>query len=121
MTELQEYTIQGLKDLKGQEPWGCDIHYKLFNEDHYLIGYYNCEQWIKTHNLNVFDIIREVKFYEIEMFGEFLTDVSNSEKLVNMYVYIKGEEILNKSKHLMEVWDNHLTDKDLKTIINELS
>lgn len=32
---------------------GCidDLHHHLFNEDYYLIGYYNCEQWLKNTGL----------------------------------------------------------------------
>ena len=27
-------------------------HFTMFNEDYYIIGYYNAEQWLKKHDLN---------------------------------------------------------------------
>jgi len=32
-----------------------DWHFHAFNEDYYLIGYYNCEQWLKQHDVSALD------------------------------------------------------------------
>jgi len=53
-------------------------------------------------------------------FGEVSTDLSSSEKVVNMLYYILGEEVLSEVNHLNSVWDNYLTDKDINKIIKEL-
>ena len=49
-----------------------------------------------------FDVINFIKEYEQDNFGEVYTDLSDPEKIVNMYAYIIGEEIvsdyLNKSE-----------------------
>lgn len=37
-----------------------------------------------------------------------------------MYAYIIGEEVLNNSKTLQDAWDRHLTEEDIKNIIEEL-
>jgi hypothetical protein len=42
-----------------------------------------------------FDIINFVKEYEQDNFGECTTDLTSPEKIVNMYVYIIGEEIVS--------------------------
>jgi hypothetical protein len=44
----------------------------------------------------VFDIINTIKTYEEENFGEVTTDLSSPEKLVNMYAYIVGEQVVNE-------------------------
>jgi hypothetical protein len=44
----------------------------------------------------VFDIIDAIKTYEQDNFGEVTTDLSDPEKLVNMYAYIVGEEVVNE-------------------------
>ena len=41
-----------------------------------------------------FDVIGIVRKYEEDEFGEVYTDLSDAEKVVNMYVYRVGEEIL---------------------------
>jgi hypothetical protein len=68
-----------------------ELHNEIFNTDYYLIGYYNCEQWLKGHAFECIGIIKE---YEQDNFGEVYTDLSNVEKVVNMYVYIVGEHLL---------------------------
>ena len=77
-----------------------DIHFDLFNSDYYIIGYYNAEQWLKN---NVFQVIEFIKEYEQDNFGEVTTDFSNSENVVNMYVYIIGEQLLYQDNIIDEI------------------
>jgi len=72
-----------------------DWHFHAFNESHYIIGYYQCSEWLKLHDVDAFDAIGTVVEYEQDNFGEVLTKVDNSETVVNMYVYILGEELLS--------------------------
>ena len=77
-----------------------ELHNEIFNTDYYLIGYYKCEQWLKGYAFECMNIIKE---YEEFNFGELYTDLTNSEKVVNMYVYIIGEKYLqNIELDLME-------------------
>ena len=70
-----------------------ELHYHAFNEDYYIIGYYQAKQWLKSHDIDAFEAIDTVIDYEKSNFGETNTAI-NSEAIVNMYVYIKGEELL---------------------------
>ena len=80
--ELYEYAIES---CLGENSFSCmdeDLHHKLFNEDYYIIGYYNCEQWLKKHNLNIFEAIAFVQDYESEMFGyDCVRPYTDAEKL----------------------------------------
>ena len=69
-----------------------ELHNEIFNMDYYIIGYYKANQWLKDRAFDCIGIIQE---YEKEHFGEVHTDLSSSEKVVNMYAYIVGEELLN--------------------------
>ena len=69
-----------------------ELHNEAFNTDYYIIGTYKAKQWLSD---KVFDVIELIKEYEEMNFGELYTDLSNPEKVVNMYVYIIGEEIVN--------------------------
>ena len=96
--EIKEYAIDTLKEnVKYDKDYLnkdiSDIHFDLFNSDYYIIGYYHCEKWL---NNKAFDVIGYIKDYEENNFGEVFTDLSNSEKVVNMYAYIIGEEILSE-------------------------
>lgn len=70
-----------------------DWHFYAFNEDYYIIGYYNCSQWLKNHNIGEFEAAGICQQYEIDNFGESRV-YDNSEKVVNMLAYIYGEELI---------------------------
>ena len=44
----------------------------------------------------VFEVIEHIREYEEFQFGEVNTDFSSPEKVVNMYAYIIGEEIVQE-------------------------
>ena len=68
-------------------------HHECFNTDYYIIGTYKAEQWMGS---KAFDIIRAVKEYEEDNFGEVTTDLADPEKVVNMYTYIVGEQVVSE-------------------------
>ena len=89
---IREELTNYINDCKKE---GRDItHYNLFNEDYYIIGYYEASQWLKEHEIDVFEGINICREYEIENFGEFHTNIDNPETLVNHLVYWWGQEIL---------------------------
>ncbi len=74
-----------------------DWHFHAFNEDYYIIGYQQAKQWLDDYDLSAWDVIEEVQRYEQDNFGETYTGV-NAESMVNMYVYILGEQIIQEIK-----------------------
>jgi len=118
--ELKDYTIEGLEYLKGTNPEASEVHHEIWNTDYFIIGYAAAEKWL-DENVGSFEAIRIIQEYEKSNFGEIFTDLSSSEKVCNMYVYIQGEEILHESKTLSKLWDRKLDDEDLQDIINELN
>jgi len=94
--EIKQYAIDQIKEfLKYDADYlnndFSDIHHDLFNTDYYLIYYSECNKWLGSHAFECIGIIQD---YEKDNFGEVTTDLSNSENVVNMYVYIVGEHIL---------------------------
>ena len=76
-----------------------DLHHDIFNTDYYIIGRYEAKKWLGDQ---VFDIIETIREYEEFNFGEVNTDFSEPEKVVNMYVYIVGEEIVADYRNQLE-------------------
>ena len=72
-----------------------DLHHHAFNNDYYIIGTYQAKKWLGDE---VFEIINIIKEYENDNFGEVNTDFSDPEKVVNMYTYIIGEDVVNNWK-----------------------
>jgi hypothetical protein len=71
-----------------------DWHYHCFNEDYYIIGYHRASEWLKKHNIDIFDAIGTCTDYERDNFGDINKIYDNSEVTVNMLVYIYGETVL---------------------------
>ena len=51
-----------------------------------------------------FNIVSFIKDYEEMSFGEILTDLSEPERVLNMYVYMIGEEIVADYINKLEKW-----------------
>ena len=104
LRENSESILDGRLDLD-------EIHHEAFNSDYYIIGRYQAEQWLGDQT---FEIIRYIRDYEIDNFGdgksvcgsppEVFTDFTEPEKVVNMYVYIVGEAIVNDWRVEFEQW-----------------
>jgi len=102
-TELNEYIDDRLEDYNSptivELTRNNDLHNELFNTDYYIIGYYKAEQWLKKHDISVFEGIEFVQDYERENFGsDAVQTYDNAEKLVNMITYIIGEELIYNLK-----------------------
>lgn len=110
--------IDGIDDFKGQNIEAADLHHHLYNEDYFIIGTYNAEQFLNKYG--VFAAIEKIKQYEEDNFHEVKTDFSDSEQVANMFAYIVGEEALNECQTLQDNWQDKLTDKQLAKIKAEL-
>ncbi len=93
--EIKEHFYDRLKDydwnhvVKLKNDY--ELHHEIFNTDYYIIGTYKAKKWLGDEVLYITQFIKD---YEMENFGECNTDLSNAEAIVNMYVYIIGQEIV---------------------------
>ena len=95
--EIKDYFNDYLADNKEYleesypNSWKDDLHHYAFNEDYYIIGRHQAKEWLGSE---VFTVIEAIKEFEQSNFGEVLTDFSEPEKVVNMYTYIIGSDIV---------------------------
>jgi len=114
---LINHAIDGMERIsEGHE--SRDVHSTLFNEDYFIIGYGAAEEFL--NKVGTFHAIGEVQGYEKDNFGECNTDLGSSEKVANMFAYIKGEEILNDCPTIQKRWSEKLTVADIKRVVKEL-
>jgi hypothetical protein len=109
MLNLMQYKYEEIKDrfedfIAGQgKDWVAenidDLHHHAFNTDYYIIGTYKAKKWLGNE---VFAVIEIIKDYEQLHFGEVNTDFSDPEKIVNMYAYIIGENIVEEYKNQLQ-------------------
>ena len=90
--EIKEHFEDFIKDQDKNwiEENKDDLQHEIFNTDYYIIGRHQAKLWLEDQ---VFNIIDTIKKYENFNFGSVNTDLSEPEKVVNMYVYIVGEQI----------------------------
>jgi len=97
--EIQEHLMDYLsycdsdqiKEYLKDECGVSELHHHAFNQDYYIIGTYKAEQWLGSM---AFEVIGFIKDYEQDNFGEVSTDLSDPERVVNMFAYIIGEELV---------------------------
>jgi len=91
--ELLDYAVEQVVDLdlKLNDE---DLHHKLFNEDYYIIGYYNASEWLKKHNIGEFESVELLNDLMMSHFGEIQKYDVNAETIVNQLVYFWGCEII---------------------------
>jgi len=87
---VQSLIDDGVLNEENKEDW----HHHAFNEDYYIVGYWNATEWLRKHDVGAFEAIEDVQEYERDNLGETSTPL-NPESIVNMYVYIFGEGIIN--------------------------
>ena len=89
--DVISYMISQLEDQVGLDNDVSDLHHYLLNEDYFIIGTYQAKEWLGEFT---WDAIEKIQEYEKFNFGEVTTDFSEPERVVNMYVYIVGEQIV---------------------------
>ena len=82
-----------------------DLHHKVYNEDYFIIGYYQAEQWLIDDNGNnqTFEVLGYVMEQEQANFGEIQTIFDNAETLVNHYAYWLGQKIVQAALDTLEL------------------
>lgn len=124
MQTIKQHAIDGLSEyLNNPDELPIDdLHYKLFNEDYFIVGVYNAKQFFKDNDIDVFDAIGEIKEYEEDRFGEVTTDLSCPEKVVNMYAYIHGEAMLQEIDYIQDLeLEEEITEEHIKKLIEEIN
>ena len=104
---IQENDLEGL--------YIEELHQRAFNQEYYIIGYYESEKWL-VDNYGIFAAIERIQEYEEFHFGKVNTNFGNSESVCNMLTYILGEEIIQD----LNIQGEKFTKKELKRIEKEL-
>ena len=77
-----------------------DLHNQIFNEDYYIVGYYQAQQWIGS---DAFQMIGDIQQFERDNLGECHTKLDNAETVANHWVYWQGQELIQEAyDHVIE-------------------
>lgn len=94
--ELKQHLIETVLNTDDDRTDYVDLHHEAFNEDYYIIGYYQAKEWLKAHDVDPFEAIAYVIEQENNHFGESNLKPKdiNSEKIVNLLVYFAGNDVM---------------------------
>ena len=101
LREIAEYMDN--QDYRDAEVW--DLHNDIFNTDYYIVGRYQAKEWMGAE---AFDMIGDIVEYEKDNYGEIHCDLSEPERVVNMWVYIQGWKCIHEC---YETVRDELTDQ----------
>ena len=89
-----------------------ELHHELFNTDYFVDNESDADKFADQH---WFEILGHVMQYEQDQFGEITSDITNKSQIINMYVYIVGEEILQRYHDVFKtIWHLWAIDEKLK-------
>lgn len=117
--EIKQYFVDYLNDNWNDDCWKCrreddkkltdlyfqddlrdELHHQAFNQDYYIIGTYKAKEWLGDKAM---EIVAFIQTYQRDNFGDegietFIEEDGfiNYERIVNMYTYIIGYEIVNE-------------------------
>ena len=95
-TELKQHLILYIEAAYSDDDDDFDdLHSLAYNQDYYIIGYYQAKEWLKSHDIDAFDAIAYVIEHTAEFGSCYLTpDDFNSERIVNLIVYYTGYDVI---------------------------
>ena len=95
-----------------------ELHFYAFNEDYYIVYHSASKSWLARHEIDAFEAISDIIEWETETLGEVTLNAQdiNPEKIVNLYVYMKGEELISEL-----LGDIDLNDTTKEDVLSALS
>ena len=128
MNSLEKWVMQEmmwhLEDLEGQVVYGCDLAFKLFENEN-VTGSYTCNayeagKWLKEY----WDYLGEiVKDYEFN-YGELPANPFNNSEIFQVQIILHvASSLVAKSDYIEEHWNEEIELKSevIKKIVSEWS
>ena len=119
LNDAANMLIDGLKDQMGRAPLACDLHDQIYNSDFFYVWIEDAER--VTNESGVWACISVVRDYELDAFGEVMTDLSDVFSVANNVLYIFGEALMNEifcsTMYYNAKFDRRLSDDDLEDMI----
>lgn len=122
---------EGLTHLKNHiedtetKDYLCDLASESLQGMPYIVYHSKAKNWLKIHNLEVFEVIEEIREYHINNFGDFTLEV-NPENMVTAYMEVVLSDLVGiwlvdrlEKDHDIYLWDEELNE-DTRSIILDI-
>lgn len=107
-----------------------DLFNSMFNEDYYIIGTYKASKALEGYKYDknidycepalngIFGAVELVKTYEVDIFGEVVTELDDPEQVANMVEYIRAEAVYSQVLENAGLdLNDDVTSKNVKKLI----
>ena len=114
--EIASEMIEYIENYGIQDIYLCGIANELYNTDYYMIGIYQCKEWLKKY---FDDMLETIEYWEDETgepYGQMITDV---EKLVTLVAYTVADDILYEIYDKLELDGNDTCDEETEQKIHQ--
>lgn len=131
-TVTNSVVLEALEHIKSHLE---DIEYSIYfrelasdslGGDPYVIYHTSAQEWISKHDLDVFDVIEDIREYHNENFGEFSLEVT-PEKIVTAYMDVVLNDVVDCWLSLkleedfdLDLWNEEVTDHTRSIMIQAL-
>ena len=128
MNNLQKWIIgemiEHLQEMEGQVVYGCDLAFKLFENENvtgsYTCNAYKSRQWIKEYWDELYSVVEDYEFN----YGELPTNPFKNSEVFQMQIILHMASSLVAESTFIEVnWNEEieLTEETIKQIVSEWS
>ena len=114
-----------LEEMEGQEVYGCDLGYQLFEEANingsYTCNAYEAKQWIKEHFDELGEVVEDIKF---NLGAESIPNIFDNPEAFQVVCMLElSSTLIGQCQTVDENWNNtiELTAETIKQIIKELN
>ena len=121
---VMQEMIEHLQEMEGQVVYGCDLAFKLFENENvtgsYTCNAYESRQWIKEYWDYLGEIVEDYKFN----YGELPANPFDSAETFQVQIILHmASNLVAESDYIEEHWNEEieLTEDIIKTIVSEWS
>ncbi|AUR84777.1 hypothetical protein NVP1063O_110 [Vibrio phage 1.063.O._10N.261.45.C7] len=125
VVEALEHIKSYLEDTDYSDHF-CDLANSSLGCDPYVIYHAKAEEWMKSHDLDVFDAIEDVREYHNANFGAFTMEIT-SESVVTAYMDVVLNDVVGcwlnshlEEEHDLDLWNEEVEEAHRKLIIEVL-
>ena len=104
----------------------CDLANSSLGCDPYVIYHAKAKEWLKSHDLDVFDVIDDVREYHNANFDQFTMEIT-PESVVTAYMDVILNDVVGcwlnahlEEKHDLDLWNEEVEESHRELIIKVL-
>ena len=112
--EIANEMIDYIENYGIQDMYLCDIATELYNNDYYMIGIYQCKEWLKKY---FDDMLETIEYWEDETGEPYSKMITNVEELATLVAYTVADTILYEIYDCADLNNNEFCDKETEQII----